>query len=131
MKIAVSSMGKELTSAVDPRFGRCSYFITYNTDSESIKSTENKGQVSGGGAGIAAAQQVMDEGIGAVITGSLGPNAFNLFKSADIKVYKCGAVKVKEAIELLKEGKLEELTEADPSHPGFGAENGKVFRGGR
>ncbi|MBW2001843.1 MAG: NifB/NifX family molybdenum-iron cluster-binding protein, partial [Deltaproteobacteria bacterium] len=32
MKIAVSSTGTDLNSEIDPRFGRCAYFIIVNTD---------------------------------------------------------------------------------------------------
>ena len=131
MKIAISSSGIEMISLLDTRFGRCNYFIIYDTDSKVTKYIENKGQISSGGAGIAAAQQVIDEQVDTVITGNLGPNAFKLFNSSDIKVYKCGEIKINDAIELLKEGKLEELTEAGPSHPGLGSGNGSMFRGGR
>jgi predicted Fe-Mo cluster-binding NifX family protein len=131
MKIAVSSTGREIENLLDPRFGRCNYFVVYDTDNGSIKPIENKGQISSGGAGIAAAQQVIDECINTLITGNLGPNAFDLLKAASIKVYSCKDIKVKEAIELLNGGKLKELTEAGPSHPGAGAGNGNMYRGGR
>lgn len=131
MKIGVSSISKEIEDMLDLRFGRCNYFIIYDSDNESVKAVENKGRLSGGGAGIAAAQQVIDEGVDAVITGSLGPNAYDLFKAADIKAYKSEGVKVLTALELLKEGKLEELTESGPSHAGIGAGSGSMFRGGR
>lgn len=129
MKIAISSKGKEMKDMLDPRFGRCSYFIIYDTDNESIKFIENKGQMANGGAGIAAAQQVIDESVDEVITGNLGPNAFNLFKTSGIKTYQCVNIKVKEAVELLKNGKLEELIEAGPSHTGIGMGNGSMHRG--
>ncbi|WP_058484909.1 NifB/NifX family molybdenum-iron cluster-binding protein [Defluviitalea phaphyphila] len=129
MKIAVSSIGKNLDDMVDIRFGRCNYFIIYDTDKGFIKAIANRGQVSGGGAGIAAAQQIIDEDVDAVITGNMGPNSFNLFKTSDIKVYSCGSMKVERAIELLKEQKLEEISQAGPAHAGMGARRG--FRGGR
>lgn len=131
MKIAVSSTGKEINSMLDPRFGRCNYFVIYDTDDEKIKFIENKGQTSGGGAGIAAAQQIIDEQVNVAVTGNLGPNAFDIIKKSDIKVYNCGNIKVKAAIELFKEGKLEELTAAGPSHSGNGMGNGNMFRGGK
>ncbi|CDG36650.1 hypothetical protein CTHBC1_2047 [Acetivibrio thermocellus BC1] len=55
MKIAVSSMSKDLNSMLDVRFGRCNYFVIYDTEEGLVKTIENKGQMSGGGAGIAAA----------------------------------------------------------------------------
>lgn len=119
MKIAISSAGKGMESMLDSRFGRCNYFVLYDAASGLIKAVENRGQTSGGGAGIAAAQQIIDEGVEALITGSLGPNAYNLIKTAGIKVYRCENTEVKKAIELLNENKLEELNEAGPSHAGL------------
>lgn len=116
MKIAISSMGKDLSSMLDVRFGRCSYFIIYDTEGGQVKVIENSGQMSSGGAGTAAAQLILDEDVEAVITGSMGPNAFNLFKNSDIEVYRSGSVEVEKAIQLFKDGKLEEQTEAGPSH---------------
>ncbi|MGI6702825.1 MAG: NifB/NifX family molybdenum-iron cluster-binding protein [Clostridia bacterium] len=131
MKIAVSSMGKDLSSMLDVRFGRCNCFVIYDTKGEPVKAIGNKGQMSGGGAGIAAAQQIIDEDVDVVITGNMGPNAFNLFKNSDIKVYRCGSIKVETAVQLFKEGKLDELTEAGPAHAGMGTGAGGGFRGGR
>ncbi|QCX34316.1 diguanylate cyclase [Caloramator sp. E03] len=131
MKIAVSSEGKGLNSLLDVRFGRCNYFVIYDTEGEIAKAIENKGQMSGGGAGIAAAQQIIDEDVDVVITGNLGPNAFNLLKNSDIKVYRCGSINVERAIQLFNEGKLDELTQAGPAHAGMGIGAGRGFRGGR
>lgn len=119
MKIAISSMGKDLSSMLDVRFGRCSYFIIYDTEGGQVKVIENSGQMSSGGAGTAAAQLILDEDVEAVITGSMGPNAFSLFKNSDIKVYRSGSIEIEKAVELFKEGKLEEQTEAGPSHKGM------------
>jgi len=131
MNIAVSSMGKDLNSMMDVRFGRCNYFVIYDTEGGLVKAIENKGQMSGGGAGIAAAQQIIDEDVDVVITGNMGPNAFNLFKNSDIKVYRCGSIKVETAVQLFKEGKLEELTQAGPAHSGVDMGAGMRFRGGK
>jgi predicted Fe-Mo cluster-binding NifX family protein len=131
VKVAVSSIGKDLNSMLDVRFGRCNYFIIYDTEEGLVKTIENKGRMSGGGAGIAAAQQIIDEDVGAVITGNMGPNAFSLFDNSDIRVYRSGSIKVERAIELFKEGKLDELTQAGPAHAGMGMGAGRRFRGGR
>ena len=119
MKIAISSMGRDLSSMLDVRFGRCSYFIIYDTEGGQVKVIENSGQMSSGGAGTAAAQLILDEDVEAVITGSMGPNAFSLFKNSDIKVYRSGSIEMEKAVELFKEGKLEEQTKAGPSHKGM------------
>ncbi|HHU63610.1 MAG TPA: diguanylate cyclase [Clostridiales bacterium] len=127
MKIAVSSTGKNLSSMTDVRFGRCNYFVIYDTEGQQVKAIENKGQMSGAGAGIAAANQIIDEDVDVVITGNMGPNAFRLVKNSDINIYRSGVVEVEKAIQLFKDGKLDELTDAGPAHAGMGG----GFKGGR
>lgn len=127
MNIAISSTGKTLDSTLDVRFGRCEYFIIYDSKNEKIKELDNCGQLSGGGAGTAAAQQISDEKVDAIITGNIGPNAFELISRAGIKVYSCGSIPVKMAIEKCQSGDLAELKEAGPSHNGMG----HGFKGGR
>lgn len=116
MKIAISSEGKTIDNSLDTRFGRCEYFQIHETGSENILILENKGHVATGGAGIAAAQQIIDEEIDIIITGSLGPNAFELIDKAGIKAYKCDSISVKAALEKYNKGELLELKEAGPSH---------------
>ncbi len=109
-----------MSDNLDLRFGRCSYFVIFDTEKGLLKSVENKGQSSGGGAGIAAAQQIIDENVGVVITGHMGPNAFNLMKASDIKVYQGKEVPCQEVISLYQADKLLEITEAGPAHRGMG-----------
>jgi predicted Fe-Mo cluster-binding NifX family protein len=71
MKLAVSSAGTTLESNVDPRFGRCPYFIYVDSDTLQFEAVENPGATAGGGAGIATAQAVAAEGAGVVIDGQL------------------------------------------------------------
>ncbi|EYE87294.1 diguanylate cyclase [Fervidicella metallireducens AeB] len=129
MRIAISSEGKSISDLMDVRFGRCNYFLIYDLESGDMKCVENSGQSASGGAGIAAAQQIIDEKVDIVITGNLGPNAFNMFNAAGIKVMKSDALIVEKVIELYKNGELTELTQSGPAHGGMG--NGAGFRGGR
>jgi len=57
MKVAVSSSGTNLDSQIDPRFGRCTYFIIVNTDDMSFEAFDNEGIALGGGAGIQSSQR--------------------------------------------------------------------------
>lgn len=120
MKIAISATGKDTDSLLDMRFGRCDYFQIYDSESEEFKVVENKGQSSGGGAGIVASQQLVDENVNTIITGSLGPNAFKIIEKAEIKSYKCGNISIKNALEKFKNSELEEITIAGPSHNAMG-----------
>lgn len=127
MKIALSSNGKTLENNLDLRFGRCKYFLIYDTEKEELKVLENEGQSASGGAGIAAAQQIIDESVHAVITGNLGPNAYDLIKDSGIKAYKGENISCNLLIEKLNKGELKEIHEAGPSHKGMGQKH----RGGR
>ncbi|WP_026894765.1 NifB/NifX family molybdenum-iron cluster-binding protein [Clostridiisalibacter paucivorans] len=118
MKIALSSGGKDLKSTLDSRFGRCTYFLVHNTDTNDLKVLDNKGKSAGGGAGISAAQQLIDEEIDAVITKNMGPNAYNLMKDSNIKVYRGDNIPCELLIKRFEENKLEEITEAGPAHHG-------------
>ena len=75
MKVAVSSNGDDLNAQLDPRFGRCAYFVVVNPDDLSFEAFKNESAVQGGGAGIQAAQFLASQKVTAVITGNCGPNA--------------------------------------------------------
>lgn len=120
MKIGLSSSGKDLDSSLDLRFGRCPYFIIYDLDTEEITTIENKGAKASGGAGIAAAQQIIDESVEAVITSKVGPNAHELLVDADVKIYQGKSIPGKLLIESYKKGELEEIKESGPAHNGGG-----------
>ncbi len=124
--IAISSTGNTDSALSDPRFGRCEYFAIYNPKNSTYTFIENKAQSASGGAGIAASQQLIDIGVETVLTGNLGPNAYNVLKSAGIRAYRTASVKVCEAVELFKNGKLAAIDEAGEAHAGMK----KGFRGG-
>jgi predicted Fe-Mo cluster-binding NifX family protein len=105
MKIVVTAQGTDLASFVDPRFGRCRHFLFIDTDSMRCEALPNQAQQAAGGAGIQAAQFVLEKGAKAVITGSVGPNADEVLKQAGIKAYR-GAGTVQGVVEKFKEGKL-------------------------
>jgi len=106
MKIAITAQGKDLNTKVDPRFGRCAYFIIYNLDTGDFEALENSNIQTGGGAGIQTAQMISEKNIQAVITGNVGPNAFEVLSTANVKVFAGVAGKVADAIEQYKLGNL-------------------------
>ena len=124
MKIAITSQGNGLDASVDPRFGRCAYFIVVDPDTEEIEVVSNPAAEAAGGAGPRAAQTVADKGVEAVITGNVGPNAFQTLKAANIKVYQGAAGTVRETLVKFKDGKLAGLSDSSvPDH--FGLSQGK------
>ena len=121
MKIAVTATGPDLNSPVDPRFGRCQYFVIVDTDTMEVTPLQNEAMMAGGGAGIQAAQFISDKGVNGVITGNVGPNAWSGLSAAGITIYQFAQGTVGEAIDLLKQGKLQPVSSSSvPSHFGMG-----------
>lgn len=121
MKIAVSSTGKDLDSQMDPRFGRCQYFIFVDPETMEFEVSENEGLMASGGAGVQAAQLIVQKGAKALVTGNLGPNAASALSASGIKVYLVSGGTIKEVAEAYKSGTLKETSGATvPSHFGMG-----------
>ena len=106
MKIAFSSTGRDLDSEVDPRFGRCAYFLIVNPDDMSFEAFENESMTLGGGAGIQSGQFIASKGAQVVVTGNIGPNASRTLNAAGIVVIAGVSGPIKDAIERYKKGEL-------------------------
>ncbi len=125
MKVAVSSTGKNLESAIDPRFGRCAYFLIVETDDMGFEVFDNQSVALGGGAGIQSAQFIASKGAAALITGNCGPNAMSALSAAGVKVIIGQTGTVREAVERYKRGELGSAAEANvEAHYGMGATGG-------
>jgi predicted Fe-Mo cluster-binding NifX family protein len=129
MKIAVSATGKDLDCQIDPRFGRCQYFVFVDPETMEFEALENEGLMASGGAGVQAAQSVVQKGVNAVITGNLGPNAASALSASGIKVYLVAGGTVKDVIGSYKAGSLREASGATVA-PHFGMGGGMGGRRG-
>lgn len=106
MKIAITATGATLDADVDPRFGRCQYFIIVDPETLEFEAVGNAGMMSSGGAGVATGQMISGKGVKAVLTGNCGPNAYQVLSAAGIKVITGVSGKVRDAIESYKSGTL-------------------------
>jgi predicted Fe-Mo cluster-binding NifX family protein len=111
MKIAISAEGPSLDSMIDPRFGRCAYFIIIDTDSYSFEAMENPNITLGGGAGIQSGQMMADKGVQALITGNCGPNAHKVLSAAGVDIITGASGLVSDAVEDFKAGKFAPTSE--------------------
>jgi predicted Fe-Mo cluster-binding NifX family protein len=119
MKIAITSNGPDLKSQVDPRFGRCAYFILIDTDSGKFEAVENSAAQGMGGVGIQSGQIMADKGVKAVLTGNCGPNAFQTLQAAGIEVITGVVGTVQEALDKFKSGGFQAV-----SHPNVSPHSG-------
>ena len=131
MKIAISANGPTLDAEVDPRFGRCSYFIVADPETMEFEAVDNASAMASGGAGISAAQMVAGKGVAAIITGNCGPNAHQVLAAAGIEMITGASGKIKDVIESYRAGKLKASSQPNvPDHFGMGGGGGGGMGGG-
>jgi predicted Fe-Mo cluster-binding NifX family protein len=144
MKICISATAPGLDAQVDPRFGRCQYFIIVDPDTLNFESIINENNSASGGAGIQSAQVVANKGVEVVLTGNVGPNAYTALQAAGIKIITGVSGTVGEAVEAYKSGRLNQPVSgptakshsgmggvAQPSGQGMGMGGGMGRGGGR
>ena len=106
MKICITAEGDNLESKVDPRFGRCQYFIFYNIDTSQFEAVQNQNVSGMGGVGVQSGQLIAEKQAEVVLTGTVGPNASKTLQAAGIDVIVDVSGSIKEAIEKYKNGEL-------------------------
>lgn len=106
MKIAISSAGQDLDSAVDARFGRCPFFLIVDPATLETEALPNPNIELGGGAGIQSAKLLTEKGVSAILTGSCGPNAAQVLETAGIRVVSGVGGSVRQAVQHFTDGSL-------------------------
>lgn len=122
MKIAIPVYNKSMESGVAQSFGRSPYYLIYDTESKVSVFLDNSAAASQGGAGIKAAQIIVDNNVGAVLVPQCGENAATVLKAAGLKIYKTINTSIQDNIEALNNGKLSLLEDI---HGGFHNHGGK------
>lgn len=106
MKICVSAVANSLDAQMDPRFGRCPYFVIVDSETMQFEAIPNVASGATGGAGIQAAQTIASKGAKVLITGNVGPNAFNALSAAGTEIVTGAFGTVREIVEKYKKGEL-------------------------
>lgn len=128
MKIAIPSTGENINSRISLTFARAPYILIVDDSTNEAKAIRNP-YLTGRGVGYAMAERMANEGVDAVVTNTIGPNALATLNQLGIKVYHTSGI-IKDAIESLKNNKLSELTTAsEPRGLGFGRRGGGIGRG--
>ena len=112
MKIAISSSGNNLDSALDPRFGRCAYFLIVDPADMRYDVLINQGAAQSRGAGIKAANFLAAKNVDVVITGHASLNVFQTLASAGIEIFLEQQGKIKEVVALYKSNGLKPATQS-------------------
>jgi len=129
MKICVTAVSGSLDAQVDPRFGRCPYFVIVDSETMEFEALSNIASGSMSGAGIQAAQTVAGKGAEVLITGNVGPNAFQALSAAGIRVMLDAFGNVREAIKKYKSGELKVTNSPNVrGHFGMGLGRGRGQR---
>ena len=126
MKICVTASKDSLDAQVDPRFGRAAYFLIVDSETMAFKAVPNTAAGAMSGAGIQAAQTMTNNRVEVLITGNVGPNAFQALTSTGTKIVIGADGTVKETIEKYKKGELKETQSPTVrGHHGTGKMDGR------
>jgi len=120
-KILVSSQGPSLDDQVDPRFGRAAYFIVVDPETLEFEVIDNSaGRAAAQGAGIQAAETVVNAGAKVVLSGFIGPRAYEGLAAAGIQIGQgVEGLTVKEAVQRYRDGQVDMASQATkPGHWG-------------
>ncbi len=124
MKIAVTVTENSPQSEVDQRFGRARGFLIYDTEANSYDYIDNSdSDQMTHGAGTNAAQKMVDAGVNVVLTGQVGPNAYEVMSSEGIEVITGVSGTAEEAIKAYMEGSISGRRASGPTvgvHGGMG-----------
>ncbi len=121
MTIAIPVDKADISSDVCVSFGRAPYFLIYDTDTKDRVFIDNSAAASAGGAGIKAAQVIVDHKAEALLTPRCGQNAVDVLEGGDVKLYKTVKPSVQETIDAFEKGELSLL---DQAHPGLHGQGG-------
>ena len=121
MIIIIPTNNNNIESGICPSFGRSPFYLIFNDSNDEYQFVVNEAANSQGGAGIRAAQFIVDSKADVVLTPRCGENSANVLLAANVIMYKTISDSIQENIALFKEGKLASLSDI---HAGYHAHKG-------
>ena len=120
MIICLPADGNSENAAVSASFGRCPYYAFYDTDADRFEIVSNPAVNAMGGAGIQAAQFIVNRGANIVLTVNMGPNSGEVLQEAGVKIITGVTGTLREAVERYKKGEFanapENIVFSEPKH---------------
>ena len=86
MKTAITAENASLDAQIDPRFGRCSHFAIYDSETKKTEFFANPAKAASEGAGPTAVQFVAAKGVKTIIAGEFGGKIKSLLDSLHIEM---------------------------------------------
>ncbi len=121
MRISVCAKSCGELSEVDERFGRCEYFVIFDTLINQFETIVNSAKEDASGAGSKAVAILSENGVDCAIVPELGPKAITAFEAFEIEAYKISNQKtVQEALDDFKSGIIKKMPKSsESSHSGL------------
>jgi predicted Fe-Mo cluster-binding NifX family protein len=113
--ICITASGREESSQQDPRFGRCEAFYLFDDTKKEGRFIDNPFKNAVGGAGVRAAELIVKEGASRLVSGQIGPNAWDVLKEAGIRVFSSKEANIRAALEAFLAGNLSEVEAPGPA----------------
>ncbi|MFW5648665.1 MAG: NifB/NifX family molybdenum-iron cluster-binding protein [Candidatus Alkaliphilus sp. MAG34] len=125
MKIVIPVDEKDIKTDVCEALGRAPYYLVYDTETEENEFVDNSAATSAGGAGVKAAQIIVDTEANVLLAPRCGENAANVLKAAGVEIYRTIDAPARENIDAFIDGKLSLLNEIHAGFHGHGRGRGR------
>ncbi len=121
MKIAIPVIDDSKNPEIAQQLGRAPFYMVYDTESKTSNSVANPAQDSPSGAGVKAAQTIVDTGATVLLTIRCGDKAYEVLNGAGVKVMEAFVGSATDNINAYIDGKMSELETIHSGHHGKGA----------
>ena len=116
MNISIPMDIKNIKETICKSFGRAPYYLIYNIKNHEYEFIDNPAIRSIGGAGVKAAQSIVDSGAKVLLVLRCGINAAEVIRGSGLEIYKAKEVSAIENVNMYINGQLNILEEI---HSGF------------